>query len=290
MEYGGVSWCIFGDFNEVSLERERENATVNVKGMEEFNDFIARNNLEEAPMVGNQFTRISDDGLKRNRSDRFMMTVDFWSRWRNLGVKSLERKWPDHFPIVLIEDRKDFGPKPFKFFDTWLSEIELVDIVNNEWKKEVSSKNPDGVFRDKLQNVKTAIKNWACKKFRNFVATNCARMEFLELEDDTLKRGWVDTKREEWVQKRKRWLDLEKRNVDMDKQKPKLKWIFDVDENSKIFHIEDLLKAITWFWEKGEISLGCNSAFVTLSPKSDSPLHLGDFRPFLTCVGNLLPS
>ncbi|KAJ9541159.1 hypothetical protein OSB04_027665 [Centaurea solstitialis] len=42
---------------------------------------------------------------------------------------------------------------------------------------------------------------------------------------------------------------------------------------------EDLIKALSWFWEKEEIGLGCNSAFLTLIPKMDTSLHLGDFWP-----------
>ncbi|XP_071728387.1 uncharacterized protein [Rutidosis leptorrhynchoides] len=41
----------------------------------------------------------------------------------------------------------------------------------------------------------------------------------------------------------------------------------------------NLLEAITWFWEKGEFSKGCNASFITLVPKKSDPLCLGDFRP-----------
>lgn len=41
----------------------------------------------------------------------------------------------------------------------------------------------------------------------------------------------------------------------------------------------DLMKAIKWFWNTGEISKGCNSSFVTLIPKIQDPITLGDFRP-----------
>ena len=42
----GISWCIFGDFNEVRSSSERINSVANGRGMEEFNDFILRNSLE----------------------------------------------------------------------------------------------------------------------------------------------------------------------------------------------------------------------------------------------------
>ncbi|XP_071689558.1 uncharacterized protein [Rutidosis leptorrhynchoides] len=40
----------------------------------------------------------------------------------------------------------------------------------------------------------------------------------------------------------------------------------------------DLLVAIEWFWEKGEISNGCNASFMTLIPKCIDLTELGDYR------------
>ncbi|XP_071687548.1 uncharacterized protein [Rutidosis leptorrhynchoides] len=41
----------------------------------------------------------------------------------------------------------------------------------------------------------------------------------------------------------------------------------------------DVINAISWFWEKGEFSKGCNASFVTLIPKKNDPITLGDYRP-----------
>lgn len=117
-----IKWCIFWDFNEVRGEHERLNTVTNSHGVDDFNDFIRRSNLLEVPMGGKKFTRISDDGLKFSKLDRFLVTNEFCMSWRNVGVKALERKWSDHAPIMLYEDRTDFGLKPFKFFDTRLKE------------------------------------------------------------------------------------------------------------------------------------------------------------------------
>ncbi|GJX02450.1 putative RNA-directed DNA polymerase, eukaryota, reverse transcriptase zinc-binding domain protein [Tanacetum coccineum] len=36
---------------------------------------------------------------------------------------------------------------------------------------------------------------------------------------------------------------------------------------------------IDWFWDRGEISHGCNSSFISLIPKTNDPIGLKDFRP-----------
>ncbi|KAJ9562034.1 hypothetical protein OSB04_007194 [Centaurea solstitialis] len=48
----------------------------------------------------------------------------------------------------------------------------------------------------------------------------------------------------------------------------------------------DLMAALDWFWEKKELSNGCNSSFVSLIPKNTSPIGLNDFRP-ISLVGIL---
>ncbi|GJW38694.1 cell wall/vacuolar inhibitor of fructosidase 2 [Tanacetum coccineum] len=71
------SWCIFGDLNVVRCNYDRVNSQVNGKEVREFNDFINDMRLVEIPMGGRKFTRISDDGLKFSKMDRFLMNDDF---------------------------------------------------------------------------------------------------------------------------------------------------------------------------------------------------------------------
>ncbi|XP_071713597.1 uncharacterized protein [Rutidosis leptorrhynchoides] len=47
----------------------------------------------------------------------------------------------------------------------------------------------------------------------------------------------------------------------------------------------ELLDSLNWFWEKGEISNGCNASFITLVPKKSDPIILNDFRP-ISLIGS----
>nr|GEZ50427.1 protein kinase-like domain, beta-lactamase/transpeptidase-like protein [Tanacetum cinerariifolium] len=40
----------------------------------------------------------------------------------------------------------------------------------------------------------------------------------------------------------------------------------------------DLICAVQWFWDKMEISRGCNASFITIVPKVTDPICLNDFR------------
>ncbi|KAJ9557801.1 hypothetical protein OSB04_012415 [Centaurea solstitialis] len=233
-----IKWIFFGDFNEVRGKHERLNSVTNSKGASNFNDFIHRNGLSDIKLGGNRFTRASDDGTKFSKLDRFLVTAAFEKIWRNIGAKVLERKWSDHASIMLFDQWRDFGPSPFKFFDVWLSDKRIEEVVKDVWQVEVKSSRPDCMFRDKLKNVKFAIKEW--RKEREGDIESSLKKAKEEVKKWELK-GEVTSLREEerfqWVEARRKWLDLEEKNVAMARQKAKVKWIKEGDENSKFFHI-----------------------------------------------------
>ncbi|GJS17780.1 cytochrome P450 [Tanacetum coccineum] len=108
-----AAWCIFGDFNEVRNESERRNSNFDKRGADVFNDFILGENLIDMPLGGKRFTRISDDGLKFSKLDRFLINQKFGSEWNSLSVVAMERKLSDHCPLVIYDKVVDFGPKSF---------------------------------------------------------------------------------------------------------------------------------------------------------------------------------
>lgn len=219
-----IKWVVFGDFNEVRSESERKNSVTNSKGTEGFNNFIRSSQLSEVPMGGQKFTRVSDDGRKFSKLDRFLVSNSFGSSWKCLGVKALDRKWSDHFSILLSDKRVDFGPKPFKLFDTWLCEEGIENVVREAWNKEVKSKNLDSIFRDKLKNVKEVLKRRS-KERLGTVEKNLSenKEEAKKLEELAESRNLDDNERDRWLESRKRWLEAEKKKWEMEKQRAKIK-------------------------------------------------------------------
>ncbi|XP_071698931.1 uncharacterized protein [Rutidosis leptorrhynchoides] len=63
---------------------------------------------------------------------------------------------------------------------------------------------------------------------------------------------------------------------------------FEIWEAVKIVgarRLRDLIEAINTFWEKGEISKGCNASFLTLIPKTLETVCLNDYRP-ISLIGS----
>ncbi|GKB63475.1 hypothetical protein Tco_0919661 [Tanacetum coccineum] len=73
-------------------------------------------------------------------------------------------------------------------------------------------------------------------------------------------------------------LDLDKLKSLEVAQKAKIKWFIEGDENSKYFHENDVMEAVSYFFQHGSFPKGGNSSFIALIPKTQnaSMVLLGD--------------
>ncbi|XP_071718284.1 uncharacterized protein [Rutidosis leptorrhynchoides] len=122
-------WVFCGDFNEVRRRAERKNCEFIESRAKMFNDFIDKANLIEIPLGGMKFTRISDDGLKYSKLDRFLVSEACYASWDGISACTLDRDYSDHCPIVLKDMNNDFGPKPLRIFNNWFEEDKCDDLI-----------------------------------------------------------------------------------------------------------------------------------------------------------------
>lgn len=61
----------------------------------------------------------------------------------------------DHRPILLANTIRNRGPKSFKFFDCWLTNLELTSLISLKWQS-LGSMDISG----KLKEVKRSMKVW----------------------------------------------------------------------------------------------------------------------------------
>ena len=75
----------------------------------------------------------------------------------------LEKNIPDHRPIVLLEHQVDYGPSPFRIFDSSF-ELDGFDIVvRNTWNSNIvvnEINNPWVTFKKKFQILKSNLRLW----------------------------------------------------------------------------------------------------------------------------------
>ncbi|XP_021991462.1 uncharacterized protein LOC110888238 [Helianthus annuus] len=160
------SWIFLDDFNCVREPTERKNSRFNKQEAEDFNFFISEAGLVEYSMLGCAFTCVTDDGMKFSKIDRVLVCYSFLSLWPSAKLLGLSRFKSDHRPLLLLCSDVFFGIPPFRFFNSWLKEDGLADIVKKVYDGVIGFYPPDKLLAAKLKAVKVAVKPW-CEKIRN---------------------------------------------------------------------------------------------------------------------------
>ncbi|XP_071717855.1 uncharacterized protein [Rutidosis leptorrhynchoides] len=219
------AWVLCGDFKEVRDQSERVNCVFSGYRAKWFNDFILSCELIDIPLGGRIYTRVSDDGIKFSKIDRFLVNEKFYCLWDNLAAVVLERTKSDHCPIILKYEEKNFGPKPFKIFDAWFEDVEFEKIVMDSWADSVyNGPRPDRKFLAKLKKLKAELRSWSKNKFGKIdmeIDLHKSVASSLELKAETTTLN--DDELELWKNARKQWLEKENMKASMAKQKARIR-------------------------------------------------------------------
>nr|GEX45763.1 transposon TX1 uncharacterized [Tanacetum cinerariifolium] len=70
----------------------------------------------EQERYGSSFNSIEADHF-----NAFIESTDVTNLLLDIRITALDRLWSDHNPILLQVEKIDFGPPPFKFYNSWLS-------------------------------------------------------------------------------------------------------------------------------------------------------------------------
>ncbi|GJS54561.1 hypothetical protein Tco_0627923, partial [Tanacetum coccineum] len=155
----------------------------------------------------------------------------------------LPRNLSDHCPLILKTHSNDYGPTPFKFFNSWLLCEDFPTILSNSWFNTdnlTSSQNalhPAVHLKQKLQLLKSNIRVWRNRiKFENdnLLVDLKDNVEYFDLMAEN--RGLTSVEVHERLSVMKQLEDLEHiKRLDL-MQKSKIKWAIKGDENTKYFH------------------------------------------------------
>ncbi|XP_076881681.1 uncharacterized protein LOC143529882 [Bidens hawaiensis] len=151
-------WILLGDFNSVKNPEERHNTFFNPVIARDFNSFIFNANLSEFYMKGGKFT--FSVGNKCSKLDRVLVCHEFFNRWPEACFKVLPKFLSDHRPIVLSSKFSNFGPKPFRFFNSWLERKSIDEVVKKACFQFQAGGLPDLKLSLKLKSVRDKIRMW----------------------------------------------------------------------------------------------------------------------------------
>ncbi|KAL7229687.1 hypothetical protein ACSBR2_008237 [Camellia fascicularis] len=193
--------------------------------------------LAELEMLGRKYIWYNAvEREKWSKIDRFLLSPE-WLLMFKVKVWGLSRIVSDHCLLVLMEDTRDWGPRPFRFINAWVLHPQFISVVKKAWEETMVSGWAGYRIFAKLKAVKVSLKQWNLEVFGDINHKLKASKEKLhkldlvveirDLDDDELGRR-MEHRREvlKW-RKRNEWLWL---------QKSRVSWTLKGDKKSKFFH------------------------------------------------------
>lgn len=144
----------------------------------------------------------------------------------------------DHCPIILIEDDKDWGPKPFRFLNAWVLHPTFMSKIKSVWENTHVDGWAGYRLKIKLKSLKETLKVWNEEVFGNI---ECKLKEVEDImheldlaaevrplqDHEVLSRREI--KGEIWkLRKMKDWVWM---------QKSRVTWALKGNKNTRYFHI-----------------------------------------------------
>ncbi|KAK2650727.1 hypothetical protein Ddye_018216 [Dipteronia dyeriana] len=194
-----LPWCIWGDFHTILHASERKVGVFNRwSAMINFNDFIIRTKVFDLPLHGIPFTW-SNNKVKGAwaRLDRFLVSLIILSWFPNIVQRSLPRSISDHSAIILGVSKDNWGSSPFRLFNGWLGDKELLEEEKLGWPGYKVSGSSSRLLQTKLKLSTLDIKQWAANKSKDSVAIKALEDNLADLEVRARNDGWSNSFREE---------------------------------------------------------------------------------------------
>ncbi|GKV16062.1 hypothetical protein SLEP1_g26767 [Rubroshorea leprosula] len=220
-------WCLMGDFNAVRGIEERAGETGISSEMREFDNFIINAALIDLPLL-----------------------EDWVAKWGDVKQWGLRRSVSDHCPILLKNEKIDWGPKPFKFFDAWFDKPGCKELITRVWKTSDVQGQKGFILKEKLKSTKKALKEWS-RNLAQDVDAKVKEAEAVIAEID--EKGENSQLIAEDVERRRGsfmviWKNLRIKER-MWQQKARRMWFKEGDANTSFFH-----RCVKGRWRRNEIN------------------------------------
>lgn len=230
-------WILFGDFNVVRRPEERINSIFCQSSAKYFNNFIEHAGLYEPKMGGFRFTYFQRAGVKLSKLDRFLTCSEFLRVFPHASAIALPRDKSDHCPILLSQSSNNFGPLPFKIFNSWLDRQGFDMVVSRACGEFIGFGPADSRLLNKLKAIKKAIREWRSVEFSKESAELTKLKETRNTIDKRIDNGDLrDGDLDDRSRISGRIEEIERSTLADLKQKARIKWTVDGDENSRFFH------------------------------------------------------
>lgn len=150
---------IIGDFNEILSPSDRGSQLSSQSDIDAFKSFIQSMQLLEIPSK-DKYTWFR--GNSKSKLDRCFINLEWLTHFPSLKLSLINRGLSDHCPLLLTSLSQNWGPKPFKFQNSWLTSPSCMKLIKDTWQN-----SPPGKMGTKLKAVKKSLLHWNITVFGN---------------------------------------------------------------------------------------------------------------------------
>ncbi|XP_058106921.1 uncharacterized protein LOC131250655 [Magnolia sinica] len=311
-------WAVCGDFNAtLDNSKRRSRRPADKASSSDFAEAINNAGLLDLGFSGNRFTWSNNQARSSRvwaRLDRVLINVAWSTLFLPFQVTHLPCIQSDHAPLLLVfPARTTSGPKPFRFQQMWAQHDLFSQVVRSAWNK-AESTHPVYNVLSKLEQVKHDLRIWNKEIFRNvFEKVRVVERSLVDLETQLQDAPEIFWKQKSMVN----WLAEGDRNtrffhaVATEKQRRSAQndVLLALPTLSEVHHVvlsmpkdgdpgsngfprsfyawevvgQDIHKAVTFFFQGGNLHRAVTSSVICLIPKSNSPKRFLNFRPISLC-------
>ncbi|KAL7235145.1 hypothetical protein ACSBR1_018607 [Camellia fascicularis] len=140
-------------------------------GMRDFNNFIETMEVTDVAMFGRRYTWCNAiEGEMWSRMDKFLISPE-WLGIYKFKLWGLPRTVSNHYPIILMEDDRDWGPRPFRFINAWVLHTQFLSIVKKNLGETMVFEWAGFAIHTKLKALRSRLKDWNLEIFGNLKQT-----------------------------------------------------------------------------------------------------------------------
>ena len=240
------------------------------------------------------FTWFRPNGTARSKLDRFLVSPEWLAKWLASTQQTLNRNFSNHCPIMLTSKLVDWGPKPFRILDCWLSDLSFRKMVEESWNGIQQSGWGGYVLKEKIKRLKQRLKVWNKEQFGDtFMKFKKIEEELNKLETDSANRHLTPIEIETRKHLQEELWSAAQSHESLLRQKARSKWIREGDCNTRYFHLimnarrrNNCLKGVmvdrSWIEEPTRVKEEVRSFFMRCFQEPEQVRQRLDGIPFQT--------